>query len=341
MAGHQEEQYFQVSSTLDKYSRISKNQGSIKDSEIRVKSDNPTRVYVGYTIDMLEKFDTITVKATGNAIPKAVNVIEVIKRKIPGLHQVNKVKNVEVEDTYEPLEEGLDTVVIKRHLSLLEVTLTKKEKEVDTKDPGYQEPLDPKVVAQERRAPRGQSEGGPRRPLGQEYNRRGDQQSSSRNNRYPTQSQGRNQRPGDYRNERQDRNGGRSGPVRSRGGYSSGPRRPIPYDNEPSQQYPSRSQGGPSGYNDRNRGNNYQQNQPSRPLPAQGQRKTRGSANTAGGYSGNSRQGDGPRQQQQQQAPRRNDTREQEEYRPKQPVTRGGGQNTGGGRGGRGGRAPL
>lgn len=142
MAGNQEK-YYQVSSTLDKYTRISKNTGNIHENEIRVKSSKETKFYVGYALHMLEKSqnESIVIKATGNAIPKAVNVVEILKRRVEGLHQINRVRNVEVEDTYEPLEEGLDTVIVKRYLSLIEVTLAKKLEYGQNREPGYQEPL--------------------------------------------------------------------------------------------------------------------------------------------------------------------------------------------------------
>lgn len=142
MADNQEK-YFQISSTLDKYTRISKNTGNISENEIRVKSSKETKFYVGYALHMLEKSnsESITIKATGNAIPKAVNVVEILKRRVENIHQINRVRNVEVEDTYEPLEEGLDTVIVKRYLSLIEITLTKKLEPKQNQEPGYQQPL--------------------------------------------------------------------------------------------------------------------------------------------------------------------------------------------------------
>ena len=83
----EKERYFQVSSTLDKYTRISKNTGNMEQNEIRVKTTKDTKFYVGYALHMLDKnLDQIVVKATGNAIPKAVNVVEILKRRVEGLH---------------------------------------------------------------------------------------------------------------------------------------------------------------------------------------------------------------------------------------------------------------
>ena len=43
--------------------------------------------YAGKIFNELSK-DTMVIKATGNALPKAVQVAEVIKRRFKGLHQV-------------------------------------------------------------------------------------------------------------------------------------------------------------------------------------------------------------------------------------------------------------
>ena len=121
----QEEKFFQVSSTLDKYHRVFQEKEPINPFEIRITSGKDTKYYVGYAMYLLDRSNSelVIIKATGSAIPKAVNVVEILKRRVEGLHQINRVKHTEVEDIYEPLEEGLDTVVVKRYLSLIEITL--------------------------------------------------------------------------------------------------------------------------------------------------------------------------------------------------------------------------
>jgi ribonuclease P/MRP protein subunit RPP25 len=54
---------------------------------------------------------SLTVKATGNAIVKAVILSELVKRKVGGLYQINKVHHIDIEDVYEPTMEGLDRIV--------------------------------------------------------------------------------------------------------------------------------------------------------------------------------------------------------------------------------------
>lgn len=74
--------------------------------------------------------------ATGNAIPKAVQVVELIKRRFHGIHQENKITTLEVKDVYDPVEEGLDTVTRSRILTMLVVTLS-TEKPADESHYGY------------------------------------------------------------------------------------------------------------------------------------------------------------------------------------------------------------
>jgi len=128
---------------LDKYQRVNQDKEPINPFEIRIKSGKDTKFYVGYAMYLLDRNNSemVTIKATGNAIPKAVNVVEILKRRVEGLHQINRIKHAEVEDKYEPLEEGLDVVVVKRFLSLIEITLTKNVSGEASKEIGYQIPL--------------------------------------------------------------------------------------------------------------------------------------------------------------------------------------------------------
>ena len=43
-----------------------------------------------------------------NAVESAVKLAELIKHRIKGLHQSNKISHITIVDEYEPLEEGLD-----------------------------------------------------------------------------------------------------------------------------------------------------------------------------------------------------------------------------------------
>ena len=64
-------------------------------------------------------------KGMGRAINKTVTIAEIIKRRIPNLHQLTEIGSVNITDTWEPLEEGLNTlettrVLLGAHEHLLE-----------------------------------------------------------------------------------------------------------------------------------------------------------------------------------------------------------------------------
>lgn len=75
----------------------------------------------------------------GRAINKTVTIAEIIKRRIPHLHQLTEIGSVNITDTWEPLEEGLKTLETTRHVSVISITLSKVQ--LDTSKAGYQQPL--------------------------------------------------------------------------------------------------------------------------------------------------------------------------------------------------------
>lgn len=75
----------------------------------------------------------------GRAINKTVMVVELIKRRIGGLHQNTSTESIDITDTWEPLEEGLLPLETTRHVSMIAITLSKKA--LDTSSPGYQPPI--------------------------------------------------------------------------------------------------------------------------------------------------------------------------------------------------------
>lgn len=73
----------------------------------------------------------------GKAINKAVTIAEILKRKMP-LHQVTALSSCEIINVYEPLEEGLDTVVNQHYVSCLTITLSTDSSVINIHDIGYQ-----------------------------------------------------------------------------------------------------------------------------------------------------------------------------------------------------------
>lgn len=93
----------------------------------------------------------------------ALAAAEIIKRRIPGLHQNNKITSISIQDTWEPIEQGLDSISIIRHVSVICITLSTLP--LSTSSPGYQPPLPPEMVKQLNVTPAQQSPPPPPHPL--------------------------------------------------------------------------------------------------------------------------------------------------------------------------------
>lgn len=64
---------------------------------------------------------------------------EVLKRRIPGLHQITEISSVDLVDTWEPTEEGLSRLETTWHVSVIAIRLSLVP--LPTDNPGYQPPL--------------------------------------------------------------------------------------------------------------------------------------------------------------------------------------------------------
>ncbi|XP_028070901.1 keratin, type II cytoskeletal 1-like [Camellia sinensis] len=81
----------------------------------------------------------IALKAMGRAINKTMMIAELIKRRITSLHQNTSIGSMDITDTWEPLEEGLLPLETTHHVSVITITLSKKE--LDKSSAGYQTPI--------------------------------------------------------------------------------------------------------------------------------------------------------------------------------------------------------
>jgi len=134
---------------MDKYRRVAKEKNTNKETpedEIRVTATGRTATYVTYAAKLFNEknLDKCTIKATGTALATAVTIVEIIKRRFKGLHQITNLGSTEIVDEYEPLEEGLDKVTDVRQVSFIEVTLSKVALEKNNK--GYQAPISDDLV---------------------------------------------------------------------------------------------------------------------------------------------------------------------------------------------------
>jgi DNA-binding protein len=106
-------------------------------NEVRVTMKTRVASYLRYVYHTLEKdedhYDSVTLKATGRAIARLVPLVELIKRRIQGLYQDNRISSVMVTDKTKMGED------IERRIVMLEIVLSKEE--LDKSSTGYQDPL--------------------------------------------------------------------------------------------------------------------------------------------------------------------------------------------------------
>ena len=69
---------------MENYKKVEKEKVKAAENEIRVSVNGEIRKYLGYAHYVLEKSGNkfLTIKATGNAIGKAMTLVELVKRKI-------------------------------------------------------------------------------------------------------------------------------------------------------------------------------------------------------------------------------------------------------------------
>ena len=82
----------------------------------------------------------MTLSSLGEAITKSVTIAEIVKHRVAGLHQVNEISTIVIDDEYEPIEEGLEKMTVSRKLTCLQIVLTKKAP-ANKSVAGYQEPI--------------------------------------------------------------------------------------------------------------------------------------------------------------------------------------------------------
>ncbi|XP_047174159.1 probable DNA topoisomerase 2 [Vigna umbellata] len=91
-------------------------------------------IAISYVFSQEKGFNEIVSKAMGRAINKTVTIVELIKRRIVGLHQNTTIGSTDIIDTWEPLEEGLLPLETTRHVSMITIILSKNE--LDTSSVG-------------------------------------------------------------------------------------------------------------------------------------------------------------------------------------------------------------
>merc|ERR1719204_2656341 len=136
---------------MDKYRKVDKPRDEtavMDDGEIRITAMGSVSAYVSRAAKVFNELEKqqVCIKASGNALTKAVTLAEVVKRRFKDLHQITTLGSTQIVDEYEPLEEGLDKVIDTRTVSVIEIRLSKEP--LDTSDKGYQPPIDQSLVTE-------------------------------------------------------------------------------------------------------------------------------------------------------------------------------------------------
>ena len=105
-------------------------------NEIKISENTDVHESINFISDLFLKqnYNTIYISGLNKAIKKVVLITEIIKSKIPGLHQITNINSLESNKN----DESVDNKIIPR----LSITLTFIEpSEEEKKDLGYQKPI--------------------------------------------------------------------------------------------------------------------------------------------------------------------------------------------------------
>ncbi len=93
-----------------------------------------------------ESLPNVFFQILGNALSKAVQLAEVLKRRFAGLYQVTSIGSTDIVDEYVPNdgEEDLENVTQTKTVSIMTIKLSKTE--LKSSDIGYQAPIDQELV---------------------------------------------------------------------------------------------------------------------------------------------------------------------------------------------------
>ncbi|GAB1603180.1 ribonuclease P protein subunit p25-like protein [Argonauta hians] len=98
------------------------------------------RNLIGLALSKMQDSNTKRLVWTGSgpAITKTISCAEIMKHKIEGLHQLNKLAYERVKETWLPKIKGLEKLIVNRDVPCISILLSKDQLDVD--EPGYQAP---------------------------------------------------------------------------------------------------------------------------------------------------------------------------------------------------------
>uniref|UniRef100_A0A8C3AHS6 Ribonuclease P/MRP 25 subunit-like n=1 Tax=Cyclopterus lumpus TaxID=8103 RepID=A0A8C3AHS6_CYCLU len=98
--------------------------------EVRVRDGSKIRHPLRYALSRME----------AGPRGEAITCAEVVKRRVPGLHQITRLQFCTVDEVWDPLETsaGLDSLTVSRNVPSIWILLSRDA--LDCSQPGYQEP---------------------------------------------------------------------------------------------------------------------------------------------------------------------------------------------------------
>jgi DNA-binding protein Alba len=109
------------------YRKVRNKSEAAADNEVRITKRKPLRNYVTYVLSQFRErgANEVVLRSMGETMGKIISVAEIVKYRVKGLYQINKIGSQTFEDVFEPLVEGLDTLRFERTVQYFTITLTK------------------------------------------------------------------------------------------------------------------------------------------------------------------------------------------------------------------------
>ncbi|XP_046390509.1 ribonuclease P protein subunit p25-like protein [Ischnura elegans] len=107
---------------------------------MKVKPGSKLRNILGFASSAFKDQRVILWTGSGSAIIKAISCAEIMKRNFKSLHQITRVCFRKLEETWDPITDGLDQLVVTREVPTIHIMLSKDS--LDINQLGYQGPED-------------------------------------------------------------------------------------------------------------------------------------------------------------------------------------------------------
>ncbi|KAG8225872.1 hypothetical protein J437_LFUL004802 [Ladona fulva] len=122
---------------------------------MKVKPNSKLRNLLGLATNFLKDEQVVLWTGSGPAVIKAISCAEIMKRKFNNLHQITKLCFRKVTETWDPISDGLDELVVEREVPTIHILLSKDA--LDSNELGYQPPGDSKAFQGSGQNPKGKN----------------------------------------------------------------------------------------------------------------------------------------------------------------------------------------